>query len=869
MKKLLIGLILIMSMLLSSVSGIYASSIPDLNGAGEKAANFVTAAGFMELSENGNFEADKSVTRAEFCKMVYKLFNMNTSLTENHFRDVYDDTPEIKEINALFEMGILSGVGDNRFAPDKEISFTESIKIILDLMGYKSYCLVRGGYPTGYLLTGKQVDLIKDSDTGTTKGCIAKLLYNASLCEIPEIESMNSDGNMSIVTKGTTLLEEYHDIYFEKGIVNANHLFNIDGKGELDYGKIRINNMVVELGDDKYRLYDSVGYYTEIFYHYNEDSDKRTLVYGFKDTERSREEIIETDDFTNYSSYTIYYGDNDKFSFDSSAVVVRNNELLENYSKDDFKNAYGKIICTSYNGLSVIRIIDMDIYVVNFTSPEEKKVYNKYKPEISFDLSENGANERYSLHDAYGRTETFESIMPGDVLCVAEGNGFLDITRITEKKTYTITAIGGDKYYFDGGYFELSEDILTAIASGRETAPCVGESIQIVFDLYGKAAGFFERNKSGERLVYLINAARPKSSLSDSYEFLFLSSSGEKLILKSNDKVTYTVGNYTDKISANALYNNLLDGSDIKRQVAYIKTNAENELIYFEGASDEASWVDGKLSQKSVSGNYKKQPMSIEGKASGNAETIVFAYPPDESDRTNTDKYGVFSLSTLQNSDTFSATVYQRDMNKIPVVAMAVMQNNVSTVPASLFIVDEITRVINEENSETIEITGYENGSFSSIKLENESVLQTPVLTSGDSANFVLSKGDVIRYTKAANNYITGITVIYDYETSGNTLWSGGCYNKFTNIFYLVAGTAELVDGDYVKINKGITDGVHNGYEIQFIGDARVTVVDMTGREINIRPGSERDIIDARSGNPSFVIARCSSGICSEIIIYR
>ena len=85
----------------------------------------------------------------------------------------------------------------------------------------------------------------------------------------------------------------------------------------------------------------------------------------------------------------------------------------------------------------------------------------------------------------------------------------------------------------------------------------------------------------------------------------------------------------------------------------------------------------------------------------------------------------------------------------------------------------------------------------------------------------------------------------------------------------MVGGTAELVDGKYVKINLGTTDGTDNGFEIAYAGSVKITVVIPSGKGLKIRAGTVEDIIDARSGNPSFIITRSSSGSCNEIIVYR
>lgn len=73
----------------------------------------------------GTFGPDQNMTRAEVAQMFYNLLvDKNVAITAS-FEDVPADAWYAKSVNTLASMGIISGVGENRFEPERSITRAE------------------------------------------------------------------------------------------------------------------------------------------------------------------------------------------------------------------------------------------------------------------------------------------------------------------------------------------------------------------------------------------------------------------------------------------------------------------------------------------------------------------------------------------------------------------------------------------------------------------------------------------------------------------------------------------------------------------------------------------------------------------------
>lgn len=80
---------------------------------------------FMKGDDKGNFRPDDSITRAEVAQMFYRLLQDRTVTELVEFSDVPADAWYAQAVGTLAGLGIVNGVGDGRFAPERQITRAE------------------------------------------------------------------------------------------------------------------------------------------------------------------------------------------------------------------------------------------------------------------------------------------------------------------------------------------------------------------------------------------------------------------------------------------------------------------------------------------------------------------------------------------------------------------------------------------------------------------------------------------------------------------------------------------------------------------------------------------------------------------------
>jgi len=80
---------------------------------------------YMVGDDKGNFRPNDSVTRAEVAQVFYALLKDKDVKITAKFDDVEDSAWYSKAINTLASLGRLSGVGDNKFEPNRAITRAE------------------------------------------------------------------------------------------------------------------------------------------------------------------------------------------------------------------------------------------------------------------------------------------------------------------------------------------------------------------------------------------------------------------------------------------------------------------------------------------------------------------------------------------------------------------------------------------------------------------------------------------------------------------------------------------------------------------------------------------------------------------------
>lgn len=92
--------------------------------------------GYIGGYSDGTFKPDKSITRAEFVKIVNKVFGYSDVGSEN-FTDVSSGQWYYNDVCIAMKAGYISGYADNTFRPNKEITREEVAAIVTNIKNNK------------------------------------------------------------------------------------------------------------------------------------------------------------------------------------------------------------------------------------------------------------------------------------------------------------------------------------------------------------------------------------------------------------------------------------------------------------------------------------------------------------------------------------------------------------------------------------------------------------------------------------------------------------------------------------------------------------------------------------------------------------
>ena len=98
-----------------------------------KAVNFVAARGITLGTGNGNFSPDVKLTRAQLLVMIMRAYGIRP---DEDIKDNFEDGRRVLYglSRGRKRLGISNGVGNNKFAPDLEISKQEMVTLIYNIL---------------------------------------------------------------------------------------------------------------------------------------------------------------------------------------------------------------------------------------------------------------------------------------------------------------------------------------------------------------------------------------------------------------------------------------------------------------------------------------------------------------------------------------------------------------------------------------------------------------------------------------------------------------------------------------------------------------------------------------------------------------
>ncbi len=870
MKKHILSILLVLAMLFSCAIA-SAENYPDIVDEKMQEAVFrLNSLGIIKGYEDGRYAPDKNITRAEFVAVVMRMIGWeDLSVYSDEFTDVPQSHWAAGNIGAAYELKLINGVGDNKFAPDANITYYEAYKILMSALGYDLPAKNAGGYPTGYysvaLKEGLTVGVKNVVNTDmATRGNIAFLVNNA--LDIPVLEPV-------VGIEGKYSLDDF-DTFYEKligrkdlvkveGIVTANNLTSIDGSGALDENRVKIGNVICNTEDTAILNY--IGYYVSA-YIYSEHSDHPGKIVSYSvDDKRNSDITINVKDIVPESTtlttltYKVEEYKKEELSIEQNAPLIYNGTVIANPTRDDFiiENGSIKLIDNNNSGkYDVIIAHETESAIVKKTSSLTKAIYFEtpftYKGRMGYTLRSDNDDFVYSIEDSEGNPVEFTEIKPGDVVTLETSSDDKYCRVIISDKTVSGKI---DSIHSDNEKVEINGEDYYIYKNASGTAPYIpklGEEAEFLLDTNDEILGISGEKNTGYEYGYVMESSGGGGfSTSAEVRVVKPGTPVKKVnIVNDEEEVSYIFKNSSVEIfplEKRVKYYDEFENSE-KVDSKSLISGLENKLIRYkvnsEGKISEIALYDAVAASRSKYG-FNAEILSFGAMGYDpfriDDSTSVIMLPLEYWDSDEDDF--LVEVKIADEASGIEALAYNVDSEtsiaEAVIITTRMDADVLEQVPdtTAVSIVGEIRNAVDEDGA-----WGYR---IHMLKEGKEVFLTVP----GDhkKADLVgnLRKGDLIRYSEYADGGLKNIEKIASSSGLGDNYF-GGDVTMSENQLYGIAA----------DIQVGILDSYYNDYvdvlTIDFgIGEATVKGATEDGPECylydrdsgNIFPATTSDIL--------------------------
>ena len=177
MKKILA---LLLSFCMVFGFGVIGNASTSIDANYTEAAKVLKSLNIMVGDEQGNFNPDKTVTRAEMAKILCAITGSGELAPVNcGFADVPSNHWASGYISVAKNNGWIEGYGDGNFGPNDIVLYEQAIKLVMSALNYDIYAEENGGYPMGWLMAANEAEVTRTGATGAALQNLSKSVKNA------------------------------------------------------------------------------------------------------------------------------------------------------------------------------------------------------------------------------------------------------------------------------------------------------------------------------------------------------------------------------------------------------------------------------------------------------------------------------------------------------------------------------------------------------------------------------------------------------------------------------------------------------------------------------------------------------------------
>lgn len=855
MKKTLIKLISVFLgiSVLSPMANVYA--LTDIGESKYKSDIELTVGlGVMSVNDDGLFEPEETITRAEMAsvlKNIYdgdsdddganKVFDFfgrdvetlispdeNVSTSAERFTDVTGSNERYGDIMLASTYGVMIGTAENTFEPDRKLTVKEAQKIFVDLLGYRIFANLNGGYPNGYILQANKLGLSvnRPGDSKITRAELAHLFAKAAEDVSPVTAEYNGEGMTYGKDKDANLLNTFMNIEKVSGVIVDNGITSLTGNSTIGENRIKIRDdknteYILSFDSSKRGIVDLIGQRADCYLG-NENSKRQDEVIFARVNAKNKSLTILMSDIENAESFS---GREVEYSLGSSVKTAK--------IKD---GAYfivnGKAVTVLPNDKS--HMLDYDNGTVTLISSDSGSVYDT----VVIEAFENWAVDSVDSKNGYIYNKNADSILNnGDEFLCYDENKNIKCIVINEKGEYTEPESIGkgaaiDVARSDDGTFV--KILLSNVTVGEFTVLSYDRSKRIISD----------RKNEYKVSKYFLNSKKGQGCKTGAKYKLYLNSFGEVTWMEATES-TWQIGyakaikySYDDDyafvkvLNGDKSFKNYIFAEKVRITDSYdknskIKPEEAEKLRFTRGViryklnsddfvtdiefpldqsikskSDDRLYVLVDSNEDGKSYQYSQQLKTLGGKFFMDDKITKMISIPKDAD---SDDYAFADVNNLWSGRSYKATAYGTNY-KSPVADVVLFDdiysdksNFYDTDPA--YVVTEIVQECNADNDVVNSLTVVNvNGQKSVLydRMEND-LVHNAVKITADAKNLsardrcTVEIGDIIRLKTDSQGYVTYVEVIFDAN------------GKYDNRIY--SDTFEDVDTSFSHVKNGTLAG--------------------------------------------------------------
>lgn len=811
-------------------------------------------------------DGESVVTRIELAKMYYRII-MQTEEAEAYidytsYTDVSEDVGGVVQL--LAGAGLMRGISDTEFGSNQGVTYIQLLKTMVAFLGYGNRADYFGGYPMGYYSVAASLGIIGDAPSDmnmlVTYNGVANMFRNAVDADV--LKRIVYDIEEYEIQEGTTYLELYYGIKIAKGIVTSNNITDLDGGMPPRFGRIKLNGVLMMLGEFAAPLMNMVGQSAKIFY----APDSENMIFWFEETTNSVVEI-RGKDITRTSDNSIFYEKNNRETsvrISAATKIVYNNTIALSYS-DSTLNPFvnhgvsGGLKCVDNNNDGVYDIVFINAYeTMTVGAIRDGHAFSKIRTGIDIDFS-GFAEDTVAVINALKEPISPNDIAVGDVL-----NYYKDLDGKITTVIVTIDSGSGVVTEIESGANGIigivMSDRFFELASSAKDCPDIdkikpGDEVTVFYNIDQEICDIVKSVSADDVIGLLIDYEKAKG-LDSKYRVKIMNTAGAFKIFTLADKIT--INNEMRNADAFAGMAGLgADGRIIRQVIKYSATDEKLTKAYFADNSKDAAGLntgelfvmdgfDGKTSQ-----GFRTELVTFGLKAYVTG-TKVFVIPP-EADRDNEKGYAVKNGAGFFSNASYTITGYGTNKYS-PLMTAATYESATAAAgdlsnTSNIMLVGEIVQTINEDEDIVYKVSGYAryNSSNEFVSFEVEELTGLNV----GPGNTLVESGDIIKFAVNSSTQITKAELLFD--KSENRLHN---INNPSEKPYPVSGQrfvyGDVVysDGKYITIEAVDIDGskTYESYIIsRFTSNGATYTCATNNSEGTITKTVEEDIFDRES----------------------